>query len=229
MQRQAVKRTFNSLVAALAITGVVIVLLRVAELTETFLSGVLPPADSYDGGFARRPVLTLLHIIAGLIFVVLGPLQFVTKIRSRYINLHRWCGRIYVASGLLVGVTALILGIVVGFGGAVETTAVTVFSLLFLSFLGRAVFHIRRLEVSAHRDWMIRAFALGLSVATMRPLVGLLTALANLSFAESLGISFWLAFSLHLVLAELWLTYTRAQRERASTAQGVFSAAGRER
>src|SRR5438105_4456002 len=98
MQMQVVKRTLYSVVAALAITGVVTVLLRVAELTETFLSGALPAMDSYDGGFARRPGLTLLHIVPGFIFMVLGPLQFVTTIRSRYINLHRWCGRIYVAS-----------------------------------------------------------------------------------------------------------------------------------
>jgi uncharacterized membrane protein len=204
----------NFVVGALAIAGVVIVLLRVAELTETFLSGVLPPANSYDAGFARRPLLTLLHIIAGFIFVVLGPLQFVTKIRTRHINLHRWCGRIYVASALVVGVTALGLGIFVGFGGAVETAAVTVFSLLFLVFLGRALFHIRRLEVPAHREWMIRAFALGLSVVTMRPLIGLLSAFTNFSFAESLGVSFWVAFPLHLALAETWVVATRAQRKR---------------
>ena len=66
---------------------------------------------------------------------------------------------------------------------------------------------------------MIRAFALGLSVATMRPLIAMLTALTNLSFAESLGMSFWIAFSLHLTIAELWVAYTRAHQTVTSNAR----------
>ena len=205
------------LVAALALTGVVIVLLRAVNLAQTLLGDSLPSADSYDGGFARRPGLTLLHIMPGLVFVILGPFQFVTTIRTKYINLHRWCGRLYVASGLLVGVTALILGIVIGFAGPTETSAVMFFSVLFLVFLGLAVLRIRRGEVSAHREWMIRAFALGLAVATMRPMVGMLSALTGLPFPEILGISFWLAFSLHLVLAELWVNLTRTEGTVVST------------
>ena len=219
MQRRLVaKWALYSVVAVLAVVGVVIVVLRMVELTGTFLGGAVPAADSYDGGFAHRPGLTLLHILPGFVFAVLGPFQFVAGIRSRYIGLHRWCGRVYVASGLVVGVTALILGIVVGFGGTMETTAVTVFSALFLAFLGRALFHICRREVAAHREWMIRAFALGLSVVTMRPLIGALTALTQLSFADSLGVSFWLAFPLHLALAECWVAYTRVRKESTSTA-----------
>lgn len=167
------------------------------------------------------PGLTLLHMVPGLIFVILGPLQFVTKIRARYINLHRWCGRIYVASGVVVGVSALVLGVIVGFAGPTETAAVTFFSVLFLIFLALAVLRIRRREVAAHRDWMIRAFALGLAVTTMRPMVGILTALTGLPFSEILGISFWLAFSLHVVVAECWISFTRMEQNSISATASV--------
>lgn len=215
MKKQVVIRTLYVVITVLAITGVVAVVLRAAELSGAFFGGRRPAADSFDGGFVRWPGLTLLHIIPGIILMVLGPLQFVAKIRSRYINFHRWCGRIYVASGLLVGITALLMGIVIGFGGAVETTAVTVFSVLFLIFLGRAIFHIRRREVTAHREWMIRTFFIGLSVATMRPMMAMFIAFTDLSFAEILGTSFWLAFSLHLVVAELWVRFTRKEQAPA--------------
>ena len=185
------------------------VLLRAINLAQAFLGDAPGPVDPYDAGFVQNPGLTLLHMVPGLAFVILGPLQFVTKIRTRYINLHRWCGRIYVVSGMFVGVTALFLGVVVGFAGPIETSAVTFFAALFLIFLGLAVFHIRRHKVAAHREWMIRAFALGLAVVTMRPMVGIFTALTGMSFSEALGISFWLAFSLHLVLAEFWVNITR--------------------
>lgn len=211
MQTRAATRVLFILVAALALIGVVIVVLRAISLGQALLGNAPPPTDAYDAGFARQPGLTLLHMIPGLIFVILGPLQFVTKIRTRHINLHRWCGRIYVASGILVGVTALFLGIVIGFAGATETAAVTFFSTLLLIFLGLAVFQIRRRQVAAHREWMIRAFALGLAVTTMRPMIGILIALTGLPFSEILGISFWLAFSSHLVLAEWWINVTRAR------------------
>lgn len=202
----------NVLVAGLVLTGIAMVLLRTINLSQAALGAALLPVDAYDRNFAERPGLTLLHMVPGLIFVVLGPFQFITKIRSRYINFHRWSGRIYVTSGLLVGVTALMLGFVIGFGGPVETAAVTFFSLLFLIFLGLAFFRILRREVAAHREWMIRAFALGLAVTTMRPMVAILTAVTGLPFSEALGISFWLAFSLHLVLAEVWVNLTRTER-----------------
>ncbi len=213
MQKRTMTKLLNILVAVLALTGVVIVLLRTFSLGQTTLGETLPPTDSYDANFSQRPGLTLLHIVPGLIFVILGPFQFVTRIRARYINFHRWCGRIYVTSGLLVGVTALILGFVIGFGGPTETAAATFFSLLFLIFLGLALFRILQREVAAHREWMIRAFALGLSITTMRPMMGLLIAVTGLPFPEILGISFWLAFSLHLIVAELWVNVTRTGRK----------------
>lgn len=211
-------RALYILVAALALTGVFIVVLRALSLAQ--MSDALPPADAdfarYDRGFALWPGLTWLHIVPALVFVILGPLQFVAKIRLKHIKLHRWCGRIYVASGLLVGVTALILCIVLNFGGPAEISAVTFFSSLFLIFLGLAVFRIRRREVSAHREWMIRAFALGLAVATMRPMAGILLALTGLPFSEILGITFWLGFSLHLLIAELWINITRTKHTPVS-------------
>lgn len=221
MNRQVGTRTLCGVVTVLAIAGVAIVFLRVAELLGPLFGQPLPAEDSFGAGFLRWPGLTLLHTIAGLIFMVLGPLQFVAKVRSRHITLHRWCGRIYAAAALVIGVTALVMGLVIGFGGQAETTAVTVFSVLFLGCLSRALFHIRRREVAAHREWMIRAFALGLSVATMRPVMALFIGFSELSFAQILGIAFWLAFSLHLVLAELWIRFTRRAKAPARVTSSV--------
>ena len=52
----------------------------------------------------------------------------------------------------------------------------------------------------------------------MRPIVGMLLALTDLSFSEILGISFWLGFSLHLLVAELWINITRAEQTLVSAA-----------
>ena len=46
-----------------------------------------------------------------------SPFQFVRRIRSRHLAYHRRTGRILVAIGLVVGATALFMGLVIPFSG----------------------------------------------------------------------------------------------------------------
>jgi hypothetical protein len=67
-------------------------------------------------------------------------------------------------------------------------------------------------SIAQHREWMIRAFAIGLAVATIRPIVGLFFAfsrLTHLTPQQFFGTAFWLGFTLHLIAAEIWINYTR--------------------
>lgn len=58
------------------------------------------PAAALDLGFARHMALTLIHILAGGLFLVLAPLQFMASIRQKHLQLHRWMGRVLVLCGL---------------------------------------------------------------------------------------------------------------------------------
>ena len=113
------------------------------------------------------------------------------------------------ASGVVIGVTALIMSFLMSIGGANETAATTFFAIIFLFALGKAFLHIRRREIAQHREWMIRAFAIGLAIATVRPIVGMFFAFTDLSPQEFFGIAFWLGFTSHLIAAEVWINYTR--------------------
>lgn len=62
-------------VALLAAGGVYVVVSRMAAIIGALQTGSLPPADSFEGPFARRPGLAFLHLLPALVFVVLGPLQ----------------------------------------------------------------------------------------------------------------------------------------------------------
>ena len=72
-----------------------------------------------------------------------------------------------------------------------------------------AMHHMFRKEVSQHREWMIRTFSLAMGVATVRVFLILLQSLMGLSQEESFGASFWLGFSVNLVVAEAWINHTR--------------------
>ena len=80
-----------------------------------------------------------------------------------------------------------------------------VFGLWFLACLVLAVRAIRRDDIVHHRRWMIRAFAIGIGIATIRIWLALFQVTGLLDFASSLGPAFWISFSLHALVAELWL------------------------
>jgi uncharacterized membrane protein len=214
------RRSAATLVRLLWLSTLVLVLISVAMVTRRTLSlfGLVPAPSALsessplDGAFARYAPLTMAHIVPGLIFVVLGPLQFVRTLRIRRPRLHRWMGRVVLTSGLATGVTALAMTTQMAIGGATERAATALFGVIFPIALTQAFVCIRRREVARHREWMIRAFALGLAVATVRPIVGAFfatRALTNLTVQEFFGIAFWLGFTLHMIAAEIWINYTR--------------------
>jgi Predicted membrane protein (DUF2306) len=67
-----------------------------------------------------------------------------------------------------------------------------------------AVRAIRRDDIVHHRRWMIRAFAIGIGIATIRIWLALLQ-IVGVGEASSFGPAFWISFPLHVVAGELWL------------------------
>lgn len=175
---------------------------------ETFASGA-SPAAVLDAGFAKHLALTLIHILPGGVFLVLAPLQFMPGIRQKHLKIHRWMGRLLVICGLIIGTSALVMSYRMNIGGPNETAATTLFAIVFLVCLIKAFIHIRRKQVARHREWMIRAYGVGLGVATTRPIVGAFFAARRLTPHEFFGIAFWLGFTITFLAAEAWVDYTR--------------------
>jgi len=213
------------LVRAVWCTVVLLAIIGVAAAVGRMLflgRGVGPSvAEPIEVGFARYPLLTMLHIVPGVLFMVLGPLQFVRRIRAGHPRFHRWSGRVFVASSVVIGVTGLVMGVVMAIGGANETAATAFFAVIFLLALGKAVAHIRRGDRDRHREWMLRAFSVGLAISTIRPIIALFFALSDLSPREFFGIAFWLGFTSHLVAAEVWIQHTRPATRAKTPARGV--------
>ena len=169
--------------------------------------------SSHNSGFDKFPIITALHVIPGAIYLGLAPFQFITLIRSRWINYHRWAGRLLVLIGLIVGACALFIALVIPFSGWIESVINGFFAILFVYCIIKGYLSVKAKKIALHREWMIRSFALGLAIATMRLIfipalifVGNPTydQIANLSI-----ISFTIAFVLHLGVAEIWIRSTR--------------------
>jgi uncharacterized membrane protein len=172
------------------------------------------PAAELDKSFTDRRTLTLAHIVPGMLFMMLGPLQFVRELRSKYPQIHRWCGRIFLTASVVVGVSGLTLAYGKTIGGVDEKAAITLFGSFFLIALAKALWHALRREFPQHRECMIRGYAIGLAVATIRPIMGAFFAAAVLRGHrpdphEFFGTAFWIGFTLQMIAAEIWINYTK--------------------
>jgi uncharacterized membrane protein len=169
--------------------------------------------EPYNPGFLRFPTIVALHVVLGGVYLAFAPFQFVKRIRSRHPDYHRRAGRLLVAVGLVVGVTALFMGLVIPFSGWPERVVIGLFGGWFLIALVKGFIYIRARRVDLHREWMIRAFAIGLSVATMRlifvPALIVATAPTDSQIASLSVVSFSAAFVAHAAVAELWIRATR--------------------
>jgi uncharacterized membrane protein len=197
------------------LVGLLVIIALAAVVRRSLdIAGILPPVvhpvyGIFDGEFARHPFITFLHILSAALFMILAPLQFVGRIRAKYLQFHRWSGRFLVVLGFIIGLSALVMAFTIPIGGVNETAATFVFAIWFLFALGKAFYYVRHGEIARHREWMIRMFAIALAIATVRPIIGMFFGFSNLSPHEFFGIAFWLGFTLHLFAAEAWITSTR--------------------
>jgi len=192
-------------VVVLALIGIAAGILRLVILARGPGSGPNPAVNS---GFAAHPALTVIHIIPGLLFMVLAPLQFVAGIRARRPRLHRWIGRTVLALALVIGISAMVMSFRMAIGGINEMAATVLFDALFLFCLVRGYAAARRRDFTHHREWMIRMFGIGLGIATTRPVMGAFFATARLTHLtphDFFGTAFWIGFTTTAVAAEGWI------------------------
>jgi uncharacterized membrane protein len=180
--------------------------------------------EPYNPGFLDFPTIVALHVILGGVYLTLAPFQFVKGIRSRHLTYHRWTGRLLVAIGVVVGVTALFMGLVIPKAGWPERVVIGFFGGLFAIALVKGFLHVRAGRVALHREWMIRAFAVGLAIATARLIFfpALLITTADPTdglFGTLLVVALAVAFVLNTSAAELWIRATR--RSGSPTASAV--------
>jgi uncharacterized membrane protein len=172
--------------------------------------------EPYNPGFVEYPTIVALHVVLGGVYMLFAPFQFVKRIRSRHLGYHRRMGRVLVALGLVVGATALFVGLVIPFSGWAERVLIALFGGLFLFALGKGFVHVRAGRVGLHREWMIRAFAIALAIATQRLIfVPSLFVVVDPTGGRivTLSIAAWsAALVVHSSLAEAWIRLTRKRR-----------------
>lgn len=141
--------------------------------------------------------------------LLLGPTQFLPRLRVRRPRLHRWMGRAYVFACLTGGAAGLALASGTT-AGPVAGAGFGLLAVLWLGFTAQALRLALAGRFQEHRRWMIRSFALTLAAVTLRiylPIVGV----AHLPFLESYRAISFLCWVPNLIAAELYLARGRVR------------------
>jgi len=203
--------TFRKLLWAgtwtLTLIGVLLVLRRLGIMAG-YGKWLISPRFPFDSGLRNYPVLTIIHIIPGLVFIVLGPFQFLKKNivrpgKSRFV---------FIIASYIIGISALVMPfITLPLGGLNEAVASSFFALYFLISITRSLRN--RYRPGLQWEWLLRAYAVGLAIATVRPIMALSFVFFGLRPQTFLGTAFWIGFSLHAIIAEVWINLNREEAQ----------------
>jgi hypothetical protein len=108
-------------------------------------------------------------------------------------------------------------------GGTTEVAAILFFDALFLFSLARAWVLFVRGDMDRHREWMMRAVAVLLGIATTRPVMGVFFATSRLTHLEPrqfFGIAFWIGFSVTYVAGEIYLQRNSVHSKALAQSRG---------
>lgn len=175
------------------------------------MAGEIPELDPFNERYRTNPRLTLLHTIPGILFAVLGPLQFMGPVRRAVPTLHRWSGRVFATIGVISGVGAFWMTFQFPIWGMSANLAISGgFSVLMVYAFIRAVALARAKKFIPHREWMIRGFAIGIGVAYFRVMLNdVLPWMGVEDFTTRWDIVTASSQAITLGLAELWIRATR--------------------
>lgn len=166
-------------------------------------------ADNPDAHYLHHLTPILLHLVGGLAFCVLGPLQFSAKARARWPRLHRVAGRVFIASAVFCGLSALWMNALFpSVGGAGKFISNIVFGVALTGGPVLALVFILRGDVVRHRAWMMRTLAVGLGVASQRLILLPYMALGGELTTTAIDVGVIAGWTLNLVVCE-WVLRRR--------------------
>ena len=167
-------------------------------------AALVPPLR---GGFvvdlvAKGPARAVAHMMLGGLALGFGAFQFSNRIRIERPRLHRRLGMVYVLTVTVSGTAALLMA-PFSDGGLTGHYGFGMLAVLWLTTTGMAYAKVRAHDYEAHREWMIRSYALCLAAVTLRVYLPV-SAIAGIPFDEAYPVISWLCWVPNIIVAE-WL------------------------
>ena len=98
------------------------------------------------------------HGLGGTLALGLGALQFSTRLRRRHLRIHRLSGRLHIVGTFVAAPVAIVMAFINSPWFLIPFTIVQASTWMLFTLV--AYLCIRRGEVNAHREWMMRSYAI---------------------------------------------------------------------
>lgn len=167
------------------------------------------------------PIVMLLHVVPGGIFLLAAPLQLSARLRRRYAVVHRSMGYLLLLLAIPFALTGLFIAVRDPIFGPVGAAGAVLLGVLFIFAGVRAYLAIRAGDRVSHREWMLRFLALAYGIAVMRALSMLAFALFPVSMSDIGALLFWIGWIVSALLAEWWIRRTSSSSPAAGPAPTV--------
>src|SRR6202167_2253988 len=109
--------------------------------------------------------LLIPHTLAGIFALLIGPINFSSRIRQRHLQLHRILGRVYVISVFVGSFTGIALA-----WGRPGLSGTSMQSAAWMDCTPAAFLTARNRQIVQHRQWMARSYAVTFTFVSSRVL-----------------------------------------------------------
>jgi uncharacterized membrane protein YozB (DUF420 family) len=153
------------------------------------------------------------HIVTGGISLVIGWIQFLPKLRQRYVRFHRFVGLIYVVTFLLCSLA----GVVIAFyatGGWIPGLGFGAMGAISFYITLSAFTAIKNRNIKRHENMMIYSYASCFAAVTFRLWILFLT-LGGLEYMTLYKIAAWMGWVPNLLVVYLVLNMRTAERNKS--------------
>ena len=145
--------------------GLGITTLFVFITSEVLLVADYPMYHAYRLQVISDRHLLVPHTLAGSFALLIGPINFSSRIRQHHLRLHRVLGRIYVISVLIGAATGVALA-----AGRPGLPGTAIQAVAWMVCTMAALITARNRQIVQHRQWMMRSYAVTFTFVATRVL-----------------------------------------------------------
>jgi len=185
----------------------VLLSLSIGAYAFTFLDFELKSILLDKGELAKQLIYQVgfySHVTGGGLALISGAFQFFPKLRQRRLSLHRFIGKVYVLVCLWSGFSGFFIALYAT-GGPVAKTGFVLLAVFWVFSTLMAYRTIRKKDIEAHREWMIRSYALTFAAVTLRLHLPLYTGFMGLDFIPAYRLVSWTAWVPNLLVVEWFI------------------------
>lgn len=157
-------------------------------------------------GIIHWKIAFFIHVYSSIFVLIAGFTQFSALILRKQKALHRWMGKLYVLNILFItGPSAFIMALYAN-GGLSSRFAFGLLAVFWLYFTAKAWFLVKNKQFKAHRNFMLRSYALTFSAVTLRVWKWLIVLIFHPGPMDVYMVVAWLGWLPNLLLIEWYIS-----------------------